>query len=133
MIFAEFGVIRTFGLSVLNAGAERCPSKIFGVSGVQDSCNVCYCSYHSSDFQSFTNAYDILFPNLSFAALFQVEHSSYDSLVWRIRVFYLVVLNEPIVDWNIQTRLSGERPIIHGVRLSVAYTVVCPLVRIYNF
>ena len=35
MIFAELGVIRTFGLSVRNAGAERGPSKIFGVSGVQ--------------------------------------------------------------------------------------------------
>ena len=31
MIFAEFGVIRTFGLSVRNAGVERGPSKIFGV------------------------------------------------------------------------------------------------------
>ena len=35
MIFAEFGVIRTFGLSVRNAGAERGPSKIFDISGVQ--------------------------------------------------------------------------------------------------
>ena len=28
-----------------------------------------------------------------------------------------------MVDWNIQTRLSGERPRIHGVRLSVAYSI----------
>ena len=63
-----------------------------------------------------------LFPNLSFAALFHVEYSSYDSLVWHTRVFYLVVMIEHIVDWNIPTRLSGERPIIHGVRLSVAYS-----------
>ena len=63
-----------------------------------------------------------LCPNLSFAALFQVEYSSYDSLVWHIRVIYLVVLIEHIVNWNIQTRLSGERPRIHGVRLSVAYS-----------
>ena len=63
-----------------------------------------------------------LFPNLSFAALFHVEYSSYDSLVWHTRVFYLVVFIEHIVDWNIQTRLSGQRPIIHGVRLSVAYS-----------
>ena len=60
--------------------------------------------------------------NLSFTALFHVEYSSYDSLVWHTRVFYLVVLIEHIVDWNIQTRLSGERPRIHGVRLSVAYS-----------
>ena len=66
-----------------------------------------------------------LFPNLSFAALFHVEYSSYDSLVWYTRVFYLVVLIEHIVDWNIQSRLSGERPIIHGVRLSVAYSKGC--------
>ena len=52
-----------------------------------------------------------------------VEYSSYDSLVWHTRVFYLVVLIEHIVDWNIQTRLSGERPRIHGVRLSVAYSI----------
>ena len=63
------------------------------------------------------------FPNLSFAALFQVEYSSYDSLAWHTRVFYLVVLIEHIVDWNIHTRLSGERPRIHGVRLSVAYSI----------
>ena len=37
-------------------------------------------------------------------------------------VFYLVVLIEHIFDWNIQTRLSGERPRIHGVRLSMAYS-----------
>ena len=67
-----------------------------------------------------------LFPNLSFAALFHVEYSSYDSLVWHTRVFYLAVLIEHIIDWNIQTRLSGECPRIHGVRLSVAYsTVLC--------
>ena len=35
MIFAEFGIIRTFSLSVPIAGVERGPSKIFGVSGVQ--------------------------------------------------------------------------------------------------
>ena len=35
MIFAEFGVIRTLGLIVRNAGAERFPGKIFGVSGLQ--------------------------------------------------------------------------------------------------
>ena len=35
MIFAEFGVIRTFGLSVRIAGVERGPSKIFSVSCVQ--------------------------------------------------------------------------------------------------
>ena len=35
MIFAELGVIRTFGLSVRNAGVEKGPSKIFSVSGVQ--------------------------------------------------------------------------------------------------
>ena len=29
------------------------------------------------------------FPNMSFAALFQVEYSSYNSLVWHTRVFYL--------------------------------------------
>ena len=34
-VFAEFGVIRTFGLNVCNAGVERGPNKIFGVSGVQ--------------------------------------------------------------------------------------------------
>ena len=63
-----------------------------------------------------------LFPNLSLTALFQVEYSSYDSLVWHTRVFYLVVLIEHIVDWIIQTRFSVERPRIHGVRLSVAYS-----------
>ena len=55
-----------------------------------------------------------LFLNLSFTALFPVEYSSYESLVWHTRVFYLIVLNEHIVDWNIQTRLSGECPRIHG-------------------
>ena len=35
MIFAEFGVIRTFGLSVRIAGLERGPNNIFDVSGVQ--------------------------------------------------------------------------------------------------
>ena len=35
MIFAEFGVIRMFDLSVHIAGVERGPSKIFGVSCVQ--------------------------------------------------------------------------------------------------
>ena len=35
MIFAEFSVIQTFGLSVHIADVERGPSKIFGVSGVQ--------------------------------------------------------------------------------------------------
>ena len=54
--------------------------------------------------------------------MFQVEYSSYESLVWHTRVFYLLVLIEHIVDWNIQTRISGERTRIHGVRLSVAYS-----------
>ena len=77
-------------------------------------------SYCSAAFDCNIRIY--LFPNLSFAALLQVEYSSYESLVWYTRVFYLVVLIEHIVDWNIQTRLSGERPRIHGVRLSVAYS-----------
>ena len=33
-----------------------------------------------------------------------------------------LVLIEHIVDWNIQTKLSGEHPRIHGVQLSVAYS-----------
>ena len=37
--------------------------------------------------------------------------------------FHFIVLIEHIVDWNIQTRLSEERPIIHRVRLSVAYSI----------
>ena len=64
-----------------------------------------------------------LFPNLSFVALFHVEYNSYDSLVWHTRVFYLVLFIEHMVDLNIQTRLSGERPRIHGVQLSVAYSI----------
>ena len=56
--------------------------------------------------------------------IYHVEYSSYDSLAWHTpRVFYLVVLIEHIVDWNIQTKLSEERPRIHGVRLSVAYSM----------
>ena len=62
--------------------------------------------------------------NMSFATLFQVEYISYDSLVWHTRVFYLVVLIEHIVDWNIQTRLSGECPRIYGVQLLVAYSTL---------
>ena len=64
-----------------------------------------------------------LFPNFSFATWFQDEHSSYESLVRHTRVFYLVVLIEHFVNCHIQTRLSGERPRIHGVRLSVAYSI----------
>ena len=63
-----------------------------------------------------------LFPNLSFAALFHVEYSSYDSPVWHTQVFYLIILIEHIIKWNIQTKLSGERPRIHDVQLSVAYS-----------
>ena len=63
-----------------------------------------------------------LFQNVSFAALFHIEYSSYESLVWHTRVFYLIVLIEHIINWNIQTRFSGEHPKIHGVRLSVAYS-----------
>ena len=91
--------------------------------------SLCYGSYSLSWTLSYCSpAFDckiriyLLFPNLSFAALFRVEYSSYDSLVWHTRVFYLVVLIENIVNWNIQTRLSGERPRIHSVRLSVAYS-----------
>ena len=90
--------------------------------------SLCYGSYSLTKTLSYCSpAFDCkiriyLFPNLSFAALFQVEYSSYDSLVWYTQVFYLVVLIEHIVDWNIKTRFSGERPRIHGVRLSVAYS-----------
>ena len=77
-------------------------------------------SYCSPTFDCKIRIY--LFPNLNFAALFHVEYSSYDSLVRHTRVFYLVVLIEHIVDWSIQTRLSGKRPRIHGVQLSVAYS-----------
>ena len=73
-------------------------------------------SYCSPAFDCKIRIYLGLFPNLSFAALFHVEYSSYESLAWHTRVFYLVVLIEHMVDWNIQTRLSGERPRIHGVR-----------------
>ena len=81
-------------------------------------------SYCSPAFDRIIRIY--LCPNLSFAALFHVEYSSYDSLVWHTRVLYLVVLIEHIVDWIILTRLSGERPRIHGVRLSVAYSSLNP-------
>ena len=90
--------------------------------------SLCYQSYSLSRTLSYCSpAFDCkiriyLFPNLIFAALFQVEYSSYDSLVCHTRAFYLVVLIEHMVDWNIQTRLSGECPRIHGVRLSVAYS-----------
>ena len=93
-----------------------------------------YCSYSQTKTSSYCSpAFDCkiriyLFPNLSFAALFHVEYSSCDSLVWHTRVFYLVVLIEHIVDWNIQIRLSGERPIIHGVRLSVAYSTALHII-----
>ena len=88
--------------------------------------SLCYRSYSLSSTLSYCSPpFDCkiriyLFPNLSFAALFQVEYSSLT------RVFYLVVLIEYMVDWNIQTRLSGERTRIHGVRLSVAYSTLCP-------
>ena len=46
----------------------------------------------------------------------------------------LVVLIGHIVDWNIQTRLSGERPRIRSVRLSVAYSTehidICMFARV---
>ena len=91
--------------------------------------SLCYRSYSLSRTLSYSSlVFDCkiriyLFPNLSFAALFQIEYHSYDSLVWHTRVFHLVVLIEHIVDWNIQPMLSGERPRIHGVRLSVAYSI----------
>ena len=90
--------------------------------------SLCYGSYSPTKTLSYCSlAFDCkiqiyLCPNLTFATLFHVMYSLYDSLVWHTRVFYLVVLIEHIVDWNIQTRLSGERPRIHGVRLSMAYS-----------
>ena len=87
--------------------------------------SLCYRSYSLSRTLSYCSPAfhcKIRIANMSFAALFQVECSSYDSLVWHTLVFYLVVLIEHMVDWNIQTRLSGERPRKHGVRLSVAYS-----------
>ena len=106
---------------------RRDPGKVESCVSV-GTLSLCYPSYSLSRTLSYSSpAFDCkiriyLFPNLSFAALFHVEYSSYDSLVWHTRVFYLVVLIEHIIDWNIQTRLSGERPRIHGVRLSVAYS-----------
>ena len=100
--------------------------------------SLCYRSYSLSRTLSYCSpAFDCkiriyLFPNLSFTALFQVEYSSYESLVWHTRVFYLVILIEHMVDWNIQTKLSGERPRIHGVRLSGAYSIASPKLTVFD-
>ena len=52
-------------------------------------------------------------PNLTFAALF---HSSYDMQSSLAHPSIFILLNI-MVDWDIQTRLSGERPRIqYGVR-----------------
>ena len=109
---------------------RRDPGKVESCVSV-GTLSLCYRSYSLSRTLSYCSpAFDCkiriyLFPNLSFAALSHVEYSTYDSPVWHTRVFYLVVLIEHIVDWNIQTMLSGERPRIHGVRLSVAFSP-CP-------